>query len=225
MFPQDDPHTGGSLSDMAVTGTTLPNDAGKQSLIPSVPPPDQITNTVESQQPRCKRPGWGRRKSHRYQQNMFSSTSSLVHVPHHNVNQFAFTLPNWYINHTQTTKDKPRTDEILTGTGDTLPAEVGTERLHLGRNGAASKGDMRYDKYAKQKGSDQERGAGEGPGEDGFVDGVVRGRWEEIDKIICNHFACRPDRLHRLMSFERVRDINIITKGLTESSNADISAL
>lgn len=38
---QQDPHQGGSLADMAPTGTTIPNDAGKQRTIPSVPRPDQ----------------------------------------------------------------------------------------------------------------------------------------------------------------------------------------
>ncbi|KAF2428958.1 hypothetical protein EJ08DRAFT_553268, partial [Tothia fuscella] len=37
-----DPHTGGDLSDMAVHGTKIPNDAGKMNLIPSVPRPDQV---------------------------------------------------------------------------------------------------------------------------------------------------------------------------------------
>ncbi|KAF2994517.1 hypothetical protein E8E13_003009 [Curvularia kusanoi] len=36
-----DPHQGGRLEDMAVTGTTIPGDAGQQRLIPSVPRPDQ----------------------------------------------------------------------------------------------------------------------------------------------------------------------------------------
>ena len=37
-----DPHQGGDLFDMAKDGTSIPNDAGKQNLIPSVPRPDQI---------------------------------------------------------------------------------------------------------------------------------------------------------------------------------------
>ncbi|KAK8196633.1 hypothetical protein M8818_006798 [Zalaria obscura] len=36
-----DPKQGGSLSDMAVDGTSMPNDAGVQNTIPSVPRPDQ----------------------------------------------------------------------------------------------------------------------------------------------------------------------------------------
>ncbi|KAI9694303.1 MAG: hypothetical protein M1820_009027 [Bogoriella megaspora] len=38
-----DPHQGGSLEDMASTGTKIPGDAGVQNIIPSVPRPDQIT--------------------------------------------------------------------------------------------------------------------------------------------------------------------------------------
>jgi hypothetical protein len=39
-----DPHQGGDLFDMAKDGTSIPNDAGKQNLIPSVPRPDQATD-------------------------------------------------------------------------------------------------------------------------------------------------------------------------------------
>lgn len=38
---QQDPHQGGTLSEMAPEGTTIPNDAGKTNTIPSVPRPDQ----------------------------------------------------------------------------------------------------------------------------------------------------------------------------------------
>lgn len=41
MAPTQDPHTGGSLSEMAAKGTSIPNDAGVQRTIPSVPRPDQ----------------------------------------------------------------------------------------------------------------------------------------------------------------------------------------
>jgi hypothetical protein len=37
-----DAHKGGDLSDMAVHGTKIPNDAGKMNLIPSAPRPDQV---------------------------------------------------------------------------------------------------------------------------------------------------------------------------------------
>ena len=40
-----DPHPqGGNLSDMAVDGTSIPQDAGTQRTIPSVARPDQITD-------------------------------------------------------------------------------------------------------------------------------------------------------------------------------------
>ncbi|KAF2188192.1 hypothetical protein K469DRAFT_703660 [Zopfia rhizophila CBS 207.26] len=37
-----DPHQGGRLEDMAPTGARVPNDAGQDRTIPSVPRPDQI---------------------------------------------------------------------------------------------------------------------------------------------------------------------------------------
>lgn len=40
MSSTQDPHTGGTLSEMA-NGTTMPNDAGLQRVLPSVPRPDQ----------------------------------------------------------------------------------------------------------------------------------------------------------------------------------------
>ncbi|KAI9756268.1 MAG: hypothetical protein M4579_003935 [Chaenotheca gracillima] len=40
-MPSNDPHTGGSITDMATSGTSIPNDAGKQRIIPSVPNPHQ----------------------------------------------------------------------------------------------------------------------------------------------------------------------------------------
>ena len=45
MASQDPNPQGGSITDMAVEGTKIPNDAGIQNTIPSVPRPDQITDT------------------------------------------------------------------------------------------------------------------------------------------------------------------------------------
>ena len=42
-----DPKQGGDLFDMAKDGTSIPNDAGQQNLIPSVPRPDQITDPAD----------------------------------------------------------------------------------------------------------------------------------------------------------------------------------
>lgn len=63
---------------------------------------------------------------------------------------------------------------MLTGTGDTLPAEVGSKNLHYLGNPALSKGHNRYDKHVKQKGSELD--AGEGAEEEEVIDGVVGGR-------------------------------------------------
>ena len=54
--------------------------------------------------------------------------------------------------------------DVMTGTGDTLGAEVETKRLHMGGNDPLSKGHQRYDKHMRQKESDFEKFAGEGPG-------------------------------------------------------------
>ncbi|KAL8959431.1 MAG: hypothetical protein Q9183_005635 [Haloplaca sp. 2 TL-2023] len=48
MSSQEDSHPqGGSLSDMAVSGTTVPSDSATQRTIPSVARPDQVTQSSE----------------------------------------------------------------------------------------------------------------------------------------------------------------------------------
>lgn len=42
MAPKQDPHQSASFTDMAAAGTSIPNDAGQQNTIPSVPRPDQL---------------------------------------------------------------------------------------------------------------------------------------------------------------------------------------
>lgn len=46
-MPQTDPHQGGDLSDMAVNGTSIPNDAGN-NLIPSIPRPGEGLDSVNA---------------------------------------------------------------------------------------------------------------------------------------------------------------------------------
>jgi len=57
--------------------------------------------------------------------------------------------------------------EIITGTGDTLPSEIDSKRLHNVPGGVvhdpAAKGSTRYEKHHQQKGGDVEFGAAEGP--------------------------------------------------------------
>lgn len=47
MAPHDPNPQGGSITDMAVQGTRVPDDAGTQNTIPSVPRPDQITDPTD----------------------------------------------------------------------------------------------------------------------------------------------------------------------------------
>lgn len=49
-MPHDDPHQSGDLSDMAVHGTSIPNDAGN-NLIPSKPRPGEGVDSVNAVQP------------------------------------------------------------------------------------------------------------------------------------------------------------------------------
>ena len=45
MSSRDPNPQGGSLTDMAVEGTKVPDDAGTQNIIPSVPRPDQSSES------------------------------------------------------------------------------------------------------------------------------------------------------------------------------------
>ena len=81
-----------------------------------------------------------------------------------------------WLNLQQTTQDRAPTTDVVTGTGDSLPSEVGAKRLHNVVNSDISKGHGRYDKHVRQKGADQEIEASEGAAEDEVIDGVVGGR-------------------------------------------------
>ncbi|KAI4240557.1 MAG: hypothetical protein L6R40_005045 [Gallowayella cf. fulva] len=76
-------------------------------------------------------------------------------------------------------RDQAPTSSVITGTGDALPDEASSKRLHELGNPDLSKGHARYDKHVRQKGSDEEKGAvGMGEDEDAeeVRDGVVGGR-------------------------------------------------
>lgn len=139
-----DAHQGGDLSDMAVSGTTIPNDAGKHNLIPSVPRPDQTTGDMGAV-------------------DTAGAADNAADMPR----QF---------------KDMGATGEIITGTGDQLPAQVESKNLHFGANDPLAKGHDRADKHMRQNESDFERYAGEGaevdkaPGEEEDSQDTVRDR-------------------------------------------------
>ncbi|KAL9131065.1 MAG: hypothetical protein Q9217_000888 [Psora testacea] len=150
MSGQNDPHPqGGSITDMAVDGTTVPEDSATPRIIPSKPRPGQITDPTNDPNNLGASDLAGAADN--------AQDISRVYIRAHN-------------------PDKAPTADVITGTGDALPSEVGSKRLHNVMNPDISKGDGRYDKHVAQKGSDQEKGASEGPGEDEVVDGVVGGR-------------------------------------------------
>jgi len=64
----------------------------------------------------------------------------------------------------------------VTGTGDALPSQVASKRLHDVTDADISKGHGRYDKHVVQKGSDHEKEASEGATTDEVQDGVIEGR-------------------------------------------------
>jgi len=86
-------------------------------------------------------------------------------------------------------RDMGATGEVETGTGDQLPAQAESKRLHYGANDPLSKGHDRYDKHSRQKESDLERYANEGPNVD-LAPGEERLAQredvpdEEIDRVI-----------------------------------------
>ncbi|KAF6217786.1 hypothetical protein HO133_006613 [Letharia lupina] len=144
MASQDPNPQGGSITDMAVDGTKVPDDAGAQYTIPSVPRPDQITDPSDD-------------PSNLGATDLAGAADNAQDV-------------------SRTTRDTAPNPETITGTGDALPPEIGSKRLHNDVNQDLSKGHQRYDKHVKQKGSDQEKGASEGATEDEVVDGVIGGR-------------------------------------------------
>ncbi|CAF9910988.1 MAG: hypothetical protein HETSPECPRED_010262 [Heterodermia speciosa] len=121
-FPQ-----GGSLSDMAATGTTVPDDSAKPRIIPSVASPDQVTDTASD-------------PNDLGATDLASAATNASDMP-------------------RDVHDTAPVPETITGTGDSLPSEVGSKNLHYLGNPDLSKGDASYDKHVRQKGSDQERGA------------------------------------------------------------------
>ncbi|MCJ1358915.1 MAG: hypothetical protein MMC33_008915 [Icmadophila ericetorum] len=126
-----DPHQSSDLFDMAKDGTSIPNDAGKMNLIPSVPRPDQINDSPNDLGAA----------------DLSGAADNTTDIARAN-------------------KDSSTHGKVLTGTGDQLPAQVESKRLHFGANNPLAKGHDRYDKHTRQKESDLERYAAEGAGMD-----------------------------------------------------------
>lgn len=96
-----DAHKGGSLSEMAPSGTSIPNDAGIQNIIPSVPRPDQRDENSQFDYEGVSQPTTA-----------FAADNST--------------------NMPQGTRDMGATGEVITGTGNTFPAEGESKHTRSG---------------------------------------------------------------------------------------------
>jgi hypothetical protein len=131
MVRQDqDPHQGGTLSDFAINGTTIPNDAGKMNTIPSVPRPDQ-----RAENPAFEHSGLA-------QPSTAFAADNAIDVP-------------------RSTRDVGQTGEVLSGTGDSLPASIESKRGFMGTNIPGGTGDVRGVKHHNQNRSQFDRYAKE----------------------------------------------------------------
>lgn len=134
----DDSHRGGTLSEMAPTGTTMPNDAGLQNTIPSKARPDQQS------------------EDHRFGYDGVAQPSVAMAADN------ATDIP-------RSTRDIGQTGEVMTGTGDTLPAEVESKNLSFAVNDPGGKGHDRTMKHAVKNRGDFDRFAGNQAGADQFI--------------------------------------------------------
>lgn len=131
MVRQDQsPHQGGTLSDFAATGTSIPNDAGKMNTIPSVPRPDQ----------RAENPA--------YENAGLAQPSTAFAADN------ATDLP-------RSTRDVGQTGEVLSGTGDSMPAGIESKRAFMGTNIPGGVGQARGMKHQNLNRSRFDRYAGE----------------------------------------------------------------
>ena len=83
--------------------------------------------------------------------------------------------------HRQSHRDIAQTGEAITGTGNALPAEAETKRMHFS-GGPLDKGHDRYDKHTRSKESHHERFAGEGAGMQEGDDDIDLGSREERER-------------------------------------------
>lgn len=126
---------------MAKDGTTMPSDAGKQNLIPSVPNPHQ---KAEIDAAAAGNDGLGA-------PSVAAAADNATDIP-------------------RDPSDKTSANaEVITGTGDQLPGEIGTKNLHFGADNPLAKGSQRYDKHTRSQNEfDGPSGAdvAAGPGEE-----------------------------------------------------------
>ncbi|KAJ5748695.1 uncharacterized protein N7511_010391 [Penicillium nucicola] len=138
MVRQQDSHQGGSLADMAATGTTIPNDAGKMNTIPSVPRPDQRTDHFGFDNAGIAEPS------------LAMAADNATDMP-------------------RSTRDVGQTGEVISGTGNSMPAGVESKHAYMGANHHAGHGDTRDLKHQKYGRSEFERYAKEDEDSGDFV--------------------------------------------------------
>lgn len=130
MVRQQDPHQGGSLSEMATSGTAIPNDAGKMNTIPSVPRPDQRVDHFGFDNAGVAEPSTA------------MAADNATDMP-------------------RSTRDVGQTGEVISGTGNSMPAGVEAKHAYMGANHHAGHGDTRDLKHQKYGRSEFERYAKE----------------------------------------------------------------
>ncbi|OKL56667.1 hypothetical protein UA08_08309 [Talaromyces atroroseus] len=128
----NDPHRGGTLSEMAPTGTTMPNDAGLQNTIPSKARRDQ------------------QEEDHRFDYDGIAQPSVAAAADN------STDMP-------RSTRDVGQSGEVMTGIGDSLPAEIETKNMHFQANDPGAKGRVRTFKHAAKTTGAFDRLAGEDP--------------------------------------------------------------
>jgi hypothetical protein len=106
---------------MAPTGTRIPNEAGIQNVIPSKPRPDQL-----EEHPQFDNEGLG-------QPDIVNAADNDIDMP-------------------RSTRDTAVTAaagaDIVTGTGDSLPAEIATQHLQILADDPGARGNTREIKHA-----------------------------------------------------------------------------
>jgi hypothetical protein len=113
-------HAGGSLSQMAPSGTSMPNDAGKQNTISSVPRPDQRENSTAFDYGGIAQPS------------LPKAADNDTQMP-------------------QSTADKGQTGEVMTPTGDSMPASLESKRNQAGSYFAGVSANAKSSKYGMNR--------------------------------------------------------------------------
>lgn len=149
-----DPHTGGTLEQMAAKGTRVPNDAGLQNTIPSKPNPSDLRSATTSHAGDPNPLG-----SHPTAQ----AAGGLADVP-------------------RSARDAAPAGEVATGTGDSVPAAVETKRLDPGDERFRAKGahghprEARVEQHVNAFEGGQGAEAQAAPGEEGDAQDAIRER-------------------------------------------------